>query len=183
MKTRVAHHRSRQALQLVAIAVAFFCVSASASEQFDAKVIGIADGDTLTVLHEIAGKMTPRRIRLSGIDAPEKAQAFGSVARDQLARLAFNQVGHLDCRTYDHRYDRSVCVVRVGGLDVGLRLIELGLAWHYKRYAYTQPGDEAASYTTAELSARNAKAGLWRDLGAGVAPQPPWTWRRATAQQ
>lgn len=150
------------------------------AEQFDAKVIGIADGDTLTVLFVDGQTKTPRRVRLSAIDAPEKAQPFGMVAREQLSRLAFGGVGHLDCRATD-QYGRSVCMVRVEDIDVGLRMVELGLAWHYKRYASTQPREEAASYAVAENAARAAKTGLWRDLGTTAVPVPPWDWRRASA--
>ena len=152
----------------------------AAAEQFDAKVIGVADGDTSTVLFVDGQTKTPRRVRLSGIDAPEKAQAFGAVAREQLSQLAFGRVGRLDCRAAD-RYGRSLCVVRVDGVDVGMRMVELGLAWHYKRYASSQPREEAASYAVAESTARAAKAGLWRDLGTAAAPVPPWDWRRAAA--
>lgn len=154
--------------------------AAYAGEQFDAKVIGVADGDTVTVLFMDGQLKTPRRVRLSGIDAPEKAQAFGMVAREQLSQMAFGQVGHLDCRATD-QYGRSVCVVRVDGVDVGLRMIELGLAWHYKRYASSQPLNEATSYAKAENAAKAAKSGLWRDLGTAAEPVPPWDWRRASA--
>lgn len=163
-----------------AFIAAFFWATPAAAEQFDAKVIGVADGDTLTVLFVDGQTKTPRRVRLSGIDAPEKAQAFGAVAREQMSRLAFGRVGHLDCRATD-QYGRSVCMVRVDGVDVGMRMIELGLAWHYKRYASSQPREEAASYAMAESAARAAKAGLWRDLGTAAAPVPPWDWRRASA--
>lgn len=153
----------------------------AAAEQFDAKVIGVADGDTLTVLSVDGQTKTPRRVRLRGIDAPEKAQAFGAVAREQLSQLAFGRVGRLDCRVLD-QYGRSVCLVRVDGVDVGMRMIELGLAWHYKRYAATQPREEAASYAIAESSARAAKSGLWRDLGTKLEPIPPWQWRKSPCQ-
>lgn len=163
-----------------AFIAAFFWATPAAAEQFDAKVIGVADGDTLTVLFVDGQTKTPRRVRMSGIDAPEKAQAFGAVAREQMSRLAFGRVGHLDCRATD-QYGRSVCMVRVDGVDVGMRMIELGLAWHYKRYARSQPREEAASYAMAESAARAAKAGLWRDLGTAAAPVPPWDWRKASA--
>lgn len=149
------------------------------AQQFDAKVIGVADGDTLTVLHVDSerGTMTPTRVRVSGIDAPEKAQPFGQVARAQLAALSFGRMGRLDCRVTD-RYRRKVCVVRVDGVDVGLRMIESGLAWHFVRYSSTQPPAEAASYSLAENKARAERVGLWRDLGAQIEPVPPWEWRK-----
>ena len=164
-----------------ALTAAFFWAApAPAAERFDAKVIGVADGDTLTVLVADGGTKASRRIRLSAIDAPEKAQAFGTVAREQLSKLAFGRVGRLDCRSVD-RYGRGVCLVRVEGVDVGLRMVELGLAWHFKRYAGSQPLEEATSYAVAESTARSARVGLWRDLGAATEPIPPWDWRRAAA--
>ena len=154
--------------------------AAAAAERFEAKVIGVADGDTITVLFIEGATKTSRRIRISGIDAPEKAQAFGMVAREKMEQLAFGKQGELECRTTD-RYGRSICLVRVDGIDVGLRLIESGLAWHYKRYAATQPREEAAAYAVAEGVARSAKTGLWRDLETAVPPVPPWDWRKGTA--
>lgn len=177
---RLIWRQPRYAALCCALLSVLMLPAAAAGEQFDAKVIGVADGDTLTVLFVDGQAKTPRRVRLSGIDAPEKAQAFGSVAREQLSRLAFGRVGHLDCRAVD-QYGRSVCMVRVDGVDVGMRMVELGLAWHYKRYASSQPREEAASYAMAESAARAARAGLWRDLGTAAAPVPPWDWRRASA--
>jgi endonuclease YncB( thermonuclease family) len=170
----------RKTLYAAFIAAFFLSTPAAAAGQYDAKVIGVADGDTLTVLFVDGQTKTPRRVRVSGIDAPEKAQAFGAVAREQLSRLAFGRKGHLDCRATD-QYGRSVCAVRVDGLDVGLRMVELGLAWHYKRYASSQPHEEAASYAMAENAARAAKTGLWRDLGTAATPVPPWDWRKTSA--
>ena len=128
---RLIWRQPRYAALCCALLSVLMLPAAAAGEQFDAKVIGVADGDTLTVLFVDGQAKTPRRVRLSGIDAPEKAQAFGSVAREQLSRLAFGRVGHLDCRAVD-QYGRSVCMVRVDGVDVGMRMVELGLAWHYK---------------------------------------------------
>lgn len=156
-----------------AAVAAFFCMAPAVAEQFDAKVIGVADGDTLTVLFVDGQTTAPKRVRLSGIDAAEKAQAFGAVAREQLSRMAFGKLGHLDCRATD-QCRRSVCLVRVEGLDVGLLMVRLGLAWHYKRYASTQSREEAFSYAVAENAARAAKTGLWRDLGATAEPVPSW---------
>ena len=97
----------RRTLNAAAVVAAFFLMAPAMAERFDAKVIGVADGDTLTVLFVDGQTKTPRRVRLSGIDAPEKAQAFGMVAREQLSQMAFGRVGHMDCRTTD-QYGRSV---------------------------------------------------------------------------
>lgn len=174
--SRLAHGRLYAAL----VAAFFFALPASA-EPFAAKVIGVVDGDTLDVLQVAGESKKPLRVRLVGIDAPEKAQAFGAVAREQLSRLAYGRMGSLSCRSEADRYGRALCVVRVDGVDVGQRMIELGLAWHFKRYAHTQPHEEAASYAVSESLARTAKSGLWRDLGTAAMPVPPWEWRKASA--
>ncbi len=180
MTAKVQAHQWKTALRVGAVIAALVCIvpATASAEQFEAKVIGVADGDTVTVLFVDGITKVPRRIRLSGIDAPEKAQAFGTVAREALSRLAFAKLAVLDCRTAD-RYGRSVCLVKVDGLDVGLRMVELGLAWHYKQYARTQPREEAASYAVAESVARESRTGLWRDLDTAVEPMPPWEWRKA----
>ena len=171
-----------KAFWAAAVALILSGTAALAAERFEAKEIGVADGDTITVLFIEGATKTPRRIRISGIDAPEKAQAFGMVARETMGQMAFGKQAEVECRTTD-RYGRSICLVRVDGIDVGLRLIESGLAWHYKRYAKTQLREEAASYAVAESVARVAKTGLWRDLETAGPPVPPWDWRKVKSSE
>ena len=166
---------------LLAIALSL-AACAAAAETIDGRVIGVSDGDTITLLLVSDTTKTPRKIRISGIDAPEKAQAFGSVAKEAMSQLAYGSDATAECRTTD-RYGRSICLVRVKEVDVGLRLIELGLAWHYKKYASTQPREESASYAMLENASRAAKRGLWRDLDTAAPPVPPWDWRRAQKNQ
>lgn len=166
---------------IVAVALSLIgCIAAA--EIVEGRVIGVADGDTITILQISGTTKTPRRIRISGIDAPEKAQAFGAVAKDAMSQLAYGGEAIADCRTID-RYGRSICLVRVQGVDVGLRMIEQGLAWHYKQYANTQPREEAASYAVLENVSRAAKRGLWRDLDTATPPMPPWDWRKLKKNQ
>ncbi len=166
------------------LAAAVFClfVGVAAAEIVEGKVIGVADGDTITILQISGDTKTPRKIRISGIDAPEKAQAYGAVSKGAMSQLAFGSGAIAECRTTD-RYGRSVCLVRVKGIDVGLRMIELGMAWHYKKYANTQPREEAVSYALLENAARAAKQGLWRDVDTVAPPMPPWDWRKAKKSQ
>ena len=96
--------------------------------------MSIADGDTITTLDSANQQ---HRIRLNGIDAPEKAQPFGNVSKQNLARLAFSRNAVVDCPKFD-RYGRQVCLVRVSGIDVGLAQIEAGLAWWYRKYSREQ---------------------------------------------
>ena len=132
-------------------------------------MVGIADGDTLTLLD--AGKST-HRIRIDGIDAPERTQAYGQRARQSLADLSQGRTAHAECPKSD-RYGRAVCRVTVDGVDVGLEQIRRGLAWHYKKYAHEQPLAERSSYAGAEERARAARLGLW----AMPTAEPPWDYR------
>jgi endonuclease YncB( thermonuclease family) len=154
----------------------------TAAEVVQGRVIGVSDGDTVTLLQISGATKTPRKIRISGIDAPEKFQAFGNVAKDAMSQLAYGSEALAECRTVD-RYGRSICLVRVQGVDVGLRMIEQGLAWHYKQYANTQPREEAASYAILENVSRVAKRGLWHDLDTASPPMPPWDWRKLKKNQ
>lgn len=90
-------------------------------------LVAIADGDTLTLLDS---SKTQHRIRIDGIDAPEKGQAFGQRSKQSLSDLAFNRNAVAECHKVD-RYRRDVCKVIVDGIDVGLEQVRRGLAWHY----------------------------------------------------
>ena len=134
-------------------------------------VVGISDGDTLTLLD---ADKTQHRIRLDGIDAPERTQPHGQRARQSLAALAHGRTARADCPKVD-RYGRAVCRVVIDGVDVGLEQIRRGYAWHYIKYAHEQRAAERASYARAESEARSANAGLWSFSD----PVPPWDYRRA----
>jgi endonuclease YncB( thermonuclease family) len=152
----------------------------AASKTIAGRVVGVADGDTVTLLvvDAASGTKTPAKVRLSGIDAPEKAQAFGARSKDMMSELAFGKDAVADCTVAD-RYGRDICVVRVGQVDVGLRLIEQGLAWHFKKYQRDQKPADRVRYDLAETEAREARRGLWRDLDTKTPPVSPWDWRKA----
>lgn len=174
MKTRQLNSVSSNRIfrwALIGAALAYSIYHAWAGQVIPGKVVGITDGDTLTLLDE---NQTQHRIRISGIDTPERGQAFGHVASDNLANLAFGQLVTADCQKQD-RYGRWVCVVRVNGMDVGLSQIKVGLAWHYKKYASEQTPTDQELYATAEQDARVAGIGLWKD----AEPTPPWDWRKS----
>ena len=142
-----------------------------AGGQLEGRVVGVRDGDSLTLLD--AGNVQ-HKIRLDGIDAPERGQPFGSRAKQSLSDLAFGRDAQAHCPKVD-RYDRRVCKVLVGGVDVGLEQIKRGMAWHFKRYENEQSPEDRVAYATAEVQAREAGRGLWRDLH----PVPPWEWRKS----
>lgn len=143
--------------------------SAAQPLELAGRVIAVADGDTLTLLD---ADKRQHRIRLDGIDAPEKAQPFGDRSRQSLRALAHDHAAVAHCPKTD-RYGRRVCQVVIDGQDVGLEQVRRGLAWHFKRYENEQtPGDRHA-YAEAETEARVDRRGLWRD----ATPQPPWAFR------
>jgi len=138
------------------------------------EVVGLADGDTLTVLDN---EHQQHRVRLIGIDAPEKRQAFGERSRQHLSALVFRQEVVVDWKKRD-RYGRILGVVHVRSVDVGQAQLRAGLAWHYKAYEREQPAAQRMLYSAEEVDARRARRGLWSD----AAPTPPWEFRRLSSR-
>jgi endonuclease YncB( thermonuclease family) len=136
----------------------------------EGRVVAVHDGDTVTLLD---GARVQHRVRLAGIDAPERGQAFGTRSRENLARLVHGRRVEAHCPKRD-RYGREVCSVFADGRDVGLEQVRSGLAWWYREYAREQRGDERTSYAAAEGEARSTGRGLWSEAN----PQAPWAWRR-----
>jgi endonuclease YncB( thermonuclease family) len=133
------------------------------------RVVSVHDGDTLRAVDE--GKVE-QRIRLHGIDAPERGQPFGNVARDRLAALTMGKAVEVHVEDRD-RYGRTVARLEIDGLDVCRQMVADGLAWHFTRYS----DDERLA--AAEREARAARRGLWRD----PAPVQPWEWRASEAER
>lgn len=141
----------------------------SAANTTTGLVVGIADGDTLTLLD---GDHVQHKIRLAGIDAPEKRQAFGNRSKQNLAELVFRKQVTVEWNKFD-RYGRVIGKVLAGGDDVCLAQVRAGLAWHYKAYEREQGAADRERYAQAELDARASRRGLWRD----ASPVPPWEFR------
>jgi len=134
------------------------------SVHFTGKVVGVSDGDTISVMHN--GKA--ERIRLSGIDCPEKSQAFGQRAKQFTSALVFGKDVTVNVQDTD-RYGRTVGEVKLlDGRVLNQELVQAGLAWWYRKYA---PGD--TTLERLETEARAAKRGLWVEPH----PVPPWEWR------
>lgn len=142
---------------------------AGPSEVLVGTVVGIADGDTLTILD---GQKAQRRVRLLGIDAPESSQAWGQRAKQHLSGLVFQRQVEVWVRGVD-RYGRTLGKVVLFGRDVNLEMVTEGLAWHYAQFAKEQFQGDADAYHRAEVAARAERRGLWAD-GEAV---PPWEWR------
>ncbi|HSK73339.1 MAG TPA: thermonuclease family protein [Pyrinomonadaceae bacterium] len=133
------------------------------------KVVGIADGDTITVLDN---NKKQYKIRLQGIDSPESGQPFSQNAKENLSDLIFGKTVKVLIYKKD-RYNRSLGTVYLDGKDINLEQIKAGYAWHYKKYQSDQNQSEREQYSTAETSARAGRIGLWRD----AAPVVPEEWR------
>ena len=130
----------------------------------------MADGDTITVLDS---NNTQHKIRLQGIDAPEKAQAYGQKSKQSLYQMVHGKFVSVEFEKKD-KYGRTVGKVLLNGTDICLEQIKLGMAWHYKQYESEQSAQDRAMYEQAEQSARTQNLGLWKDNKS----IPPWEFRR-----
>jgi micrococcal nuclease len=136
----------------------------SFATELSGKVVGITDGDTFTLL--LVDNSTVR-IRLHGIDTPEKGQPFGENAKQYTSNLIFNKQVKVN-QTDTDRYGRIVGIVtNPENINVNEALLKAGMAWHYKRY------DTNPNWAKMEELAKASKIGLWKDS----APIPPWEWR------
>ena len=148
------------------------------------KVVKVADGDTITIMDDSGNK---HRIRLGGIDAPEKDQPYGKESTQSLLELTSGKTVVIEYEKHD-RYKRIIGKVLVDPpgevfcmaldcvkkIDVGLEQIKRGLAWHYKRYQGEQSVEDRGTYGVAEVEAREKPLGLWK----GDEPMAPWDWRK-----
>jgi endonuclease YncB( thermonuclease family) len=144
---------------------------AAHADTLTGRVVGVVDGDTLTLLDETN---TQHKIRLSGIDSPEKGQPFGQVCKQSLSDLAYGRTVAVEANKRD-RYGRVIGKVLVDGQDANLEQVRRGCGWHYKKYMNEQPLDDRLAYNAAEESARAGEVGLWADRD----PVAPWDWRKA----
>jgi endonuclease YncB( thermonuclease family) len=132
---------------------------------FSGTVVGIADGDTIKVLHE--NKV--ESIRLKGIDCPEKRQPFGMRAKQFASNMCFGKEVTISEGKRD-KYKRLVAdVILPDGRILNQELVRSGFAWWYKQFS---PHDEILNQL--ELQARQAHLGLWGEPH----PEPPWLFRK-----
>jgi endonuclease YncB( thermonuclease family) len=133
-------------------------------------VVGVADGDTITVLDQ---QKNTYKIRLQGIDAPEKKQAFGEKSKQSLHDLVHGKQVRIEYDKED-KYGRIVGKITLDDLDICLQQLMLGMAWHYKKYQNEQSVADRVVYNDAELKSKSLKLGLWAD----ETPTPPWEFRK-----
>jgi micrococcal nuclease len=155
--------KSRRFLWVLALSI--FVLPATAAA-WSGKVVGVTDGDTITVLHAGRGE----RIRLYGIDCPEKRQAFGSKAKRTTSALTFGKMAKVEPVDMD-RHGRTVALVTVGTTIVNEELIRQGLAWVDVQYCKRPV---CKDWEALQLAAQEEGRGLWADLH----PVAPWEFRR-----
>ena len=164
-------HRTLHPLKSLIIATVsmLFAVSALAAAAVPAKLVGVSDGDTVTVVMD--GQQT--KIRLYGIDAPEKAQDFGQVSTEAIKRLTTGKA--ITVQPYERdKYGRTVGMLFADGVNVNEAQVKAGNAWVYQQYC-----KEAfcAQWKAFEQEAKASGVGLWRD----ASPTAPWEWRHGGA--
>ena len=138
------------------------------------KVVKVTDGDTVHVLDQSTVR---HKIRLGGIDAPEKKQAFGNKSKQNLANLIAGKQVEVEYDKRD-RYGRIIGKLIKNGQDINLLQIKHGYAWHYKYYQKDQTKLDRDLYSAAEIEAREKRLGLWVEAAV-----PPWEFRRKGNQQ
>jgi len=137
------------------------------AQEFRGKVVGVTDGDTITILRGT----TPIKLRLNGIDAPEAGQPFGERAKQFASALCFGDEVIVKALGTD-KYGRTLGDVILGdGRILNQELVKAGMAWHYKEYSKDE------TLAKLEKEAREKKVGLWSDPHAVA----PWEWRHGTA--
>lgn len=153
----------------------------TAAETLSGRVVRVVDGDTVYVLD---AAQEQHKIRLAGIDAPERGQPFGKKSKQRMSELVAGRDARVDWYKKD-RWGRLIGQVWVASpecradpcpktLNAGLTLVTSGLAWHYKKYAHEQSEEDRERYAFAEEEARAKNAGLWSEPN----PIPPWEWRK-----
>lgn len=132
-------------------------------QSFQGKVVGVHDGDTITVLHD----KEQIRVRFEGIDAPETKQDFGTKSKQALSKKIFGKEVTIEWTEKD-QYGRTLGKVMLEQRWINNEMVQDGMAWHYKRYSKDK------TLSTSEEKAKKAKKGLWSQPN----PTPPWEFRK-----
>lgn len=152
-------------LQLIALLIS----NIGYADTFTGKVVSVIDGDTITVL---GPSYQLKKVRFAGIDAPEKSQDFGNVAKRTLSDLIYNKTVTVEFHKMDP-YNRIIGKVTLDGQDINNEQLKQGMAWFYRKYQNELPPSDRDIYADSENHARHGKLGLWADSE----PMPPWEFR------
>ena len=139
-------------LALVAYAPAQHPLADLVEKTIDATVTRVSDGDTIDILP--SGETRPIRVRVFGIDAPERGEPFSNLARNRTRVLVFDKAVRITGTAVD-TYGRLVARVRIGDVDLGENLLRAGLACHYTRFS------DDRVYAEAQTGAQSRGAGFW----------------------
>ena len=166
LESRGAPISGRFALTLILVSLGVLLAPVVLAD-FSGRVVGVTDGDTIKVMHNGRAE----KIRLYGIDCPEKGQPFGTKAKQFTSQLVFGkEVTVKDYGLDNIRYKRTLGeIVLHDGRVVNEELLRAGLAWWYRKYVPNR-----VDLAALEEGARTAKRGLWADPN----PLPPWCWRK-----
>jgi len=156
-------------LRVLLLALLFLCISTEAFP-FGGEVVGVLEGSTIEVVR--LGKV--ERIRLHGLDCPEKGQPYGDDVKQAISALVFAMQVTVEPHGKDKHGRIMADVLLADGTNVNHALVKDGRCWWSRKSA---PGD--AELERLELEAREAKKGLWED----PEPIPPWEFRKAQRKQ
>lgn len=132
------------------------------------RVVGIADGDTLTILD---ANNNQYKTRLAEIDAPEKKQSFGNNSKQNLSSLCYGKQATITTSKND-QYNRVIGYVNCDGINANKHQVQTGMAWAYKQYV------KDPEFYRLEIDAKTNKRGLWVDSN----PIEPWKFRKQAKQ-
>jgi len=145
--------------------------NSSSSFAWPGKVVNVSDGDTIKVLHD--GQQV--KVRLYGIDCPERSQSYGHKAREVAASMVAGRTVNVEVKDID-RYGRSVGLVSIDGVSLNEAMVRNGYAWVYQQYCKER---FCSDWINLESMARRQQKGMWAD------PHiiPPWDWRHSGSKQ
>ncbi|MCK6470254.1 MAG: thermonuclease family protein [Planctomycetes bacterium] len=164
--------RGKASAAVLLVALLLLAVRTYLAQPKEGQVVGVSDGDTIRVMAE--GK--EEKVRLFGVDCPEKDMPFGSAAKQFTSDLVFGKPVRVQ-KVASDRYGRIVAEVLYREADgaaersLNAALAEAGLAWAYREYSQR--------FVPQEDAARAAKRGLW----AQENPEPPWAHRKTQREE
>lgn len=140
------------------------------ADELTGRVIDVASGDSITILDS---SNTELKVRLSGIDAPEKQQPFGAESKKSLSDLIYGKEVAVNWIKRDY-HKRVVGKVLLNKVDINLEQVKRGMAWVFKHFIDDPYSQDQSDYVDAQEEAEKRHLGLWSQSD----PIPPWEYRR-----
>jgi endonuclease YncB( thermonuclease family) len=163
-----------QPIRRIVVSFALLILVAAASQAqsvtLRGKIVNVFDGDTISL---VDGDNKEHQIRIEGVDAPEEGQVCYEDAKKRLSDLLLDKEVTVEIVGKEEP-GREVGILKLDGRDVGLEMVESGLAWHNEYFDLKQSQDVKVAYAYAELRARGSKRGVWAETD----PLSPWAYRR-----